>query len=118
MKRRITLSIALVLSIVLVALMSSDSTVSAEPPQRYCFDTGVVARGTDQELRVTAVGALDLNDLFIRVNRQMFTQGVCSGGVCRLAVSSQNTSAPMALMPGEAVSVAVDPSDPNVIYVR
>ena len=55
MKRRITLSITLVLSIVLVSLTSSDSRVSAEPPQRFNFDTGIIPIREGQILRVTVV---------------------------------------------------------------
>jgi hypothetical protein len=117
MKRRITLSIAVALIVTLVSLTSSDSMVKAQQ-NRFRVDTGVVALGAEQELRVTVVGHLDLNDLYIRVNRQFFTQDVCNGGVCRLVVASQTTSDPIILTPGEALSVAVDPSDPNVIYVR
>ena len=115
MRRRIILSMTLALSLGLVSLMKSDSTLAQRP---FMADTGVVALGADQELRVTTVGYIDLNDLYIRVNRQFFTQDVCNGGVCKLVVASQTTSDPIMLTPGEALSVAVDPSDPNVIYVR
>jgi energy-converting hydrogenase Eha subunit A len=118
MKRKITLSIALVLSIILVSLTISDSTVRAEPPQRYTWDTGVISPGPNQTLRVTVTGALDLNDLYvIQVNKQSYTQGVCSGGICRLAVASQNSSNPIALSAGEAASIDITPP-PNSSAVR
>ena len=53
MKRRITLSIALVLSVVLLSLMKSDSTATAAPPQRYAYDTGYLAPGAGQFVRIT-----------------------------------------------------------------
>jgi hypothetical protein len=108
MKHRIILPIALTMTVVLLSLMSSNSSVNAEPPQRFTFDTGVIMLGPNQVLRVAVVGALDLNDLYlIRLNRQSFTQGVCSDGVCKLAVASQTTSDPISLMPGEAVSFEI-----------
>lgn len=119
MKRRITLSIALVLSIVLVSMTRSDSMVEAESQLRYKFDTGIVKTGPGQLLHVTAAGALDLNDLYFRVNRQRYTQDACNGGVCKLVLASQTTSIPIMLMPGEAAAIAVDPSDPTGnTYVR
>jgi hypothetical protein len=82
-------------------------------------DTGVVALGADQVLRVTSDWNGDGPDTVgVRFRRMEYAQGPCNGGVCQLSVSSQNTSAPMALMPGEALSLTVDPSDPGTIYVR
>ncbi len=124
MKRRITLSIALALSVVLLALMKSDSTANAAPPQRFTADTGVVALGPNQVLRISTG---DMNrdgdfsgtdDVRVRFRRMEYTLVGTDGGVWRLAIASQNTSDPITLMPGEAASIAVDPSDPNVIYVR
>ena len=106
MKRKITLSIALVMSIILVSLAVSNRTVNAELPQRYTWDTGIIPRSPNQILRVTVAGALDLNDLYVfRVNKQSYTQDACSGGICRLAVASQTTSAPISLAPGEAATL-------------
>jgi len=110
MKRGITLSIALVVSVILLSLMSSDSTVNAEPPERHAWDTGIVTPGDGQILRVTVVGALDLNDLYLfRVNQRSYTQNVCNGGVCKLTVASQTVSNPITLMPGEAASMDITP---------
>lgn len=118
MKRRIILSVAFAISVLLLSLMRSDST-QAQRPERFVADTGVVALGADQVLRITADWNGDGPDTVgVRFRRMEYTQGPCSGAVCQLSVSSQNTSAPMALMPGEALSLAVDPSDAGVIYVR
>lgn len=124
MKRRITLSIALALVVVLVSLMSSDQVANAEPPQRFVFDTGIVKVGDGQTLILSVVagdfngdGHLDVGDFVFK--RFVYMQGPCSGdGVCRQTIDSQSTSDPIMLMAGEAASIAVDPSDPNVIYVR
>lgn len=119
MKRRIILSVAFALSVVLLSLMRSDST-QAQRAERFIADTGVVALGADQVLRITADWNGDGPDTVgIRFRRMEYAQETCNGGVCQSSVSSQNVSAPMALMPGEALSVAVDPTDPTGgIYVR
>jgi hypothetical protein len=113
MKRRITLSIALVLSFVLVSLTSSDSRVEAQNQIKVVADSGVVTLGPNQILRITVVGALDLNDLYVfRVNKQSYAQNTCSSGVCKLAAASQTTTDPITLMPGEAVSIDI----PNTAF--
>jgi hypothetical protein len=110
MKRKIILSIALTTSIILVSLAVSDRTVSAEPPQRYAWDTGIIPRGPNQILRVTVTAALDLNDLYVfRANKQSYTQEACEGGICRLAVAAQTLSEPIAMTAGEAASIDITP---------
>ncbi len=115
MKRRITLSIALVLSIVLVSLMSSDSTAKAQPPERFSFDMGFVPLGDGQILRITASPAGGNYTFAFR--RIEYTQVVCNGGLCKHAISSQTTSPPIILESGEAVSFDITPM-PNSSGVR
>lgn len=106
MKRKMILLAALFASIVLVSLIESDSTVRAEPPQRYTWDTGIISRNSNQILRVTVTGALDLNDLYVfRVNHQSYTQDTCNSGICKLTVASQTTTAPISLAAGEAATL-------------
>ena len=115
MKRKITLSIALVLSIVLVSLMSSDSTVNAEPPQRYRFDTGVITLGANQILRVTTVSGQGSGDPIPVEFRQLnYMQTDCGGGICKQAVSSQTTSGPLLLAPNEAATFTCIPGSVTV----
>lgn len=112
MNRRITLSMALTLSIVLVTLTSSDSMVSAEPPQRFTADTGLIIPGPHQVVRISVVsvdGELGGGIYGVRFKRMDYTQDACTGGVCKFAVASENVSAPMPLMPGEALSVDLGP---------
>ena len=119
MKRRITLSIALVLSIVLVSLMSSDSTVKAQPPERFSFDTGNIPLGPHQELRVT-VAAGDVNGddpISVGFRRMEYMQTTCSSGVCKYTVSSQTTTNPIRLMPSEAAIFLAGGNDSNNIVV-
>jgi hypothetical protein len=109
MKRRITLSIALVMSIALVSLMSSDSTANASRPQ-YVADTGMIPLGPNQLLRITvtpqAGGVVPTGSVTFTVDNVGYgTQGTCNGGVCKHFISSQTTSDPITLAPGEAASV-------------
>ena len=104
MKRKITLSIALVLGIVLLSLIKSGSTVNAEPPQRFDWDTGVVTLGANQILRISGDG-VDQDDVIIRFRRMSYTQPVCDGGVCKQSISAQTVSAPVRLAPNEAAVI-------------
>lgn len=100
MKRKITLSIALVLSVVLLSLMSSDSSVQAA--REFRADTGIVSLGANQILRLT-VAEQDDPFLFDAAGIR-YAGGICnSEGVCKHTVASQ-TSNRIRLMPGEAAS--------------
>ena len=105
MKRRITLSIALVLSIVLLSLMSSDSTAQAQNQLRVVADTGFITLGPNQILRLT-VNTRDGNDTInVRFRQQEYIDTGTTAGVRKLAVSSQDSSDLIPLMPGEATSL-------------
>jgi len=108
MKRGITLSIALVLSIVLVSLMSSDSTANAARPQ-YVADTGMIPLAANQLLRITVAPEAGLvvptGSVVFTIDGNTYAPGTCNGGVCKHFISSQTTSDPITLAPGEAVSV-------------
>jgi hypothetical protein len=105
MKRKIILSIALVLSLVLVSLIKSNLTVNAEPPQRFTFDTGVITLGANQILTVTAINGQGSGDPIPTEFRQRnYMPTACDGGVCQYAVSSQTASAPFLLAPNEAAA--------------
>jgi hypothetical protein len=105
MKRKIILSLALALSIVLVSLIKSDSTVSAEPPQRFTFDTGLVQLGSNQILRVSIAGQGSGDPILTEFRKLTYTQTACDAGVCKQAISSQTVSAPLALAPSEAAVI-------------
>jgi hypothetical protein len=109
MKRRITLSIALTVSVVLVSLASSDSTAQAQLEGRRVADTGIVSLGPNEELRLTlmadfnADGKVDAAD-YVLFRRMEYGQETCgSDGVCKLVVTSQTTTNPIRLRPGEAI---------------
>ena len=115
MKRKITLSIAIALSIALMALIASDSTVNAEPPQRFTFDTGVVTLGANQILQVTAISGQGFGDPIPTEFRQRnYMPTACDGGVCKYAVSSQTASAPLLLAPNEAAAFTCIPGSVTV----
>lgn len=108
MKRRIMLSIALSLSVVLLSLMKSDSTANAQNQNqmRQVADTGAVEIGPGQKIRVT-VAAGDINsgeNVRVRFVRTGYTQDCGSGDICKLTAAAQTTSAPVQLSPGEAVA--------------
>ena len=109
MKRRITLSIALTVSVVLASLASSDSTAQAQLEGRRVADTGIFSLGPNQELRLTLMGdangdgKVDAAD-YVLFRRMEYGQETCgSDGVCKLVVTSQTTTNPIRLRPGEAI---------------
>lgn len=106
MKRRITLSIALLMMIVFVALTSSDST-HAQNQLKPVGGSGLIKVGTGQLLRLTvAAGDVNTDGLRVRIVRTEYAEGECgAGGACRLTVASQTTSPPIQLAAGEALAV-------------
>ena len=112
MKRRITLSIALALSIVLALLTNSDRSAQAQRRQVLAADTGVVTLGANQTLRLTVagpVGVVNPDHHILEFRRTNYTENACSGSVCKLAVASVQNSGAVTLLPGEAVSFTVGP---------
>ena len=106
MKRRMTLSIALVLSVVLLSLLSSDAKAKAQPPQRSMFDTGIIAPSPNQILRITINWGDGAEQAVVRFRRMEYAPGSCNtDGVCKLNVASDTTSPGITLMPGEAASL-------------
>jgi hypothetical protein len=108
MKRRITLSIALILSIVSLLLIKSDSTAAAPPPQRFVADTGIIIPGPHQRLRLSVTGDfnpdgdVDGSD-YIVFRRMEYVQASCTNGApCKLSLSSQSATEQIRLRPGEA----------------
>ncbi len=101
MKRRITLSIALVLSIVSVSLTISESAVNAQGNFRHVADSGVTSLGPDQTLRLTVTGG-DINgDVRVRFKRIKYMDCPASPKIC---IESQTVSPVMPLSANEAAS--------------
>lgn len=108
MKRRIILSIALVVSVVLVSLMNSDSTAKAQNQTRSAWDTGVITLGANQMLRVTAVQTgSGTNNANVRFRKMEYSQGTCSRGVCKHSAATAYDYETN-LVAGEAASVVME----------
>ena len=103
MKRKIILSIALVSSLALVSLTSSDST-KAQNQISIVGDTGMIKLGANQTFQIEADGKFgpQTQVAVVRFRRFDYMQTVCNGGICKYAVASQTTSNPITLTAGEA----------------
>jgi signal recognition particle receptor subunit beta len=109
MKRRITLSIALVVSVVLVSLMSSDSTAKAQNQTRSVWDTGVITLGANQTLRVTVVQTGSGTDnTRVSFRKMQYSTGTCNAdGVCKHSTATASDYETN-LVAGEAASVVME----------
>jgi len=117
MKRRIRLSIALALSVVLLSLTSFDSTVNAAPPLKFNADSGIIALGPNQVLRLTVANRLDT--VSVRFRRIEYAQDSCdAAGVCRHIISSQTVSNLITLAPGEGARFDIAGHEGEGIAVR
>lgn len=93
MKRRMTLSIALALSVVALLLASSDSTVRAQQRRVFRADTGVVTLGPNQVLRITATSSFDADTdrpAIIGIGQIDYVQTNCTAGTCKHAPVNPN----------------------------
>ena len=98
------MSLALVLSIVLLSLVCFPSAALAAPPQRFTAETGLIIPGPHQKVRIT-VTPLGNTGLTVRFRQIEYMQDSCNPeGVCKLTISSQTTSDGITLAPGEAAS--------------
>lgn len=109
MKRSIALTFAFSVTVILLLLVSSDSTTKAQQRGRlFQWDTGVVKLGPNQALRLfgdaSPDGDVDGADYVVfKVNK--YGQGSCNGSVCKLITLSSTQSGPHRLVPGEAISM-------------
>jgi len=105
MKRNITIALA-TLSMILVSLVSSNSSARAQGRRIVTFDTGVVTLGPNQKLRLTITGGdVDTDSpTTIGFRGTKYTQGVCGGSVCQLVNAGITTTGPLTVAAGEAVS--------------
>jgi hypothetical protein len=104
MKYKITFSIALILSIVLISLTNSDSTAQAKIARIYNYDTGIITLGPNQKIVVT-VSNVTLNGdvVFLKTDYD----SMCNGSVCKYSVVSESQSNPVNLAIGEGASDTV-----------
>ncbi|HEY8203957.1 MAG TPA: hypothetical protein VIF81_04445 [Pyrinomonadaceae bacterium] len=105
MRRKVTNSIAVALS-VLLALMTFNSKTHAQPPEKekYVWDTGVVSLGPTEVLRVSGLNVA-LSDGSVRFRRINYMQDACDAeGVCKLTLQSTLITSVVPLMPGQGAS--------------
>ena len=116
MKRRMTLSLVLTLS-VLLALVSLPSMAQAEPPARFRFATGVVTPGVGQILRITVNAGAGNDTVKARFRWAQYMAAGCSGmpAVCRQTVESQGAT-PVVMLGNDALSFDV-PGNGNGVNV-
>ena len=105
MKRSIALAVALAVSVILLSLASSDSTAHAQLRGKlFHWDTGVVALGPNQVLRLTGDWNGD-GDTTVGFREIKYAQGACNGAVCKLVIISSTTSGPHTVAAGEAIAL-------------
>jgi len=108
MKRKVTLSIMLVLSAVMLSLTSSDSAAQTRRMQWY--ESGLVELPSDQMLCITAVN--ESPDPIQVQFRKMEYMDMCvdETGPCKHSVVSDETFETLMLDPGEAASIDFKPT--------
>src|ERR1043166_74038 len=102
--KRIALTVALAVSVILLSLVSSDSVTQAQQRRLFQWDTGVVSLGPNQVLRITGDWNGD-GDTTVSFREIKYGQGSCTGTVCKLITISITTSGPHRLAAGEAISL-------------
>ena len=119
MQRRIALSLALALN-VLVSLVSLPAATQGQqqPSRFFAFDTGLLTPGAGQILRVTVVGTGGNDTIRIRFHRMQYMAAGCNpDGVCRQAKQLDSTSPLLLLNANEAASID-SPGDGSGVRVR
>jgi hypothetical protein len=105
MKRNIALAVALVGSVILLSLISSNSYTQAQQRGRlFQWDTGVVSLGPNQVLRIAGDWNGD-GDTTVGFRQIKYGQGACTGAVCKLITISTTTSGPHNVAAGEGISL-------------
>ena len=105
MKRSIASTITLAVSVILLLLVSSDSTTQAQLRGKlFHWDTGVVALGPNQVLRIVGDWNGD-GDTTVSFREIKYGQGACNSAVCKLVIIGTTTSGPHSVAAGEAISL-------------
>lgn len=103
--KTVALTVALAVSVVLLSLVRSDSTTQAQLRGRlFHWDTGVVALGPNQVLRIVGDWNGD-GDTTVGFREIKYGQGACNGAVCKLVIIGTTTSGPHNVPAGEAISL-------------
>jgi hypothetical protein len=109
MKRKITLSLALVL---FALLGFAPTALGQQQRTKVAFDTGVVTLGPNQILRITVNGQGGNDTVAIGFRRMSYSQGTCNSGACRLSLNDEDQFPVLMLPPGEAASFDI----PNTAF--
>ena len=105
MKRSIASAIMLAVTVILLLLVSSDSSTQAQLRGKlFHWDTGVVALGPNQVLRLTGDWNGD-GDTTVGFREIKYGQGACNGAVCKLVILSSTTTGPLTVPAGEGISL-------------
>ena len=105
MKRRIASAITLAVTVSLLLLVNSGSTTQAQLRGKlFHWDTGVVALGPNQVLRIVGDWNGD-GDTTVGFREIKYGQGACNGAVCKLVIIGTTTSGPHNVAAGEAISL-------------
>ena len=118
MKRKMTFSLTLTLSL-LLSLVTLPGTAQAAPPERFKFDSGVVTPGMGRVLRITFNGTSGNDTIRVRLRWMQYMAQSCSGmpPVCRHMVVSQGATPVETVGPGDALSFDVPETGAGVRVV-
>lgn len=105
MKRRMILSLALTLS-VLLSLMSFPLTAQGQTRLRSVGDTGPIKLGPNQVLRLEVCRPTD-TDWFFRFRRTEYMQSSCNDGACKNSPISQIASPMIMMAAGETARIDI-----------
>ena len=107
MKRSHTLLLALSV-IVLLPVLGSSATAQAQTKERFVVDTGIIALPSTHELRLTAATASVNETMIVGFRRLRYNEGTCnSSAVCVNEIVADDSSGPVTIAQGEAVSYRV-----------
>ena len=103
MKRKIILSVAFIMSVtVLLLLTGADSQVGAQNQSRYTAGTGMIKPGANQTLSLTIAGGSGDDAMTVRFRQTKYLKTGCADGVCRYVVESQTTTPAMLSAPNQS----------------
>ena len=108
MKLKMTFSIAFVLGLATLSLMTSDSR--AQPKQRCRAETGIIGPlGPDESLRITTVNRA-LESMTLNYEEIVYIGGSCdpNTGVCKHMAASQTFSGPIQLDRTQGASMLIN----------
>ena len=117
MKRKLTISIALMFGLLVLSLVKSDSTSQAQRRQMLrWYETGIVDVGTGQMFCATVVNPTNEPVSFTLI--ELRYQETCANGFCQQTEVQEQTFGPMSLAPGQGVSRETTPGQEVRIVIQ